>query len=116
MKNFIIALLLTVTASLILQLFLPWYIVAVVAFAVAYFVKQNSFSAFASGFVAVFLLWVLYAYMLSSANENLLATKFATLLPLKGNVTLLLLITGIIGGLVSGFSALTGSLAGKIKA
>jgi hypothetical protein len=115
MKNFLLSLLLTAAAACLLQLFLPWWTIALAAFAVAYFVKQNSFAAFLSAFIAVFLLWVVYAYCLSSANNNLLATKVATLLPLKGNLTALFLSTGLIGGLVSGFAALTGSLTGKLN-
>lgn len=117
MKNFFLALILTAVASLLLQLFLPWWIIAVVAFVVAYFVKQNSFMAFASAFVAVFVLWIAYAYMLSSANDNLLVGKVAELMKAltKGSATILYILTGLIGGLVSGFGALTGSLTGKLK-
>ena len=117
MKNVFLSLLVTTASACVLQLFLPWWTIAVAAFAVAYFVKQNSFAAFLSAFVAVFLLWVVYAYMLSSANENILATKIAELLKqlTKDSVTTLYLITGLIGGLVSGLGALTGSLAAKRK-
>ena len=117
MKNFLLAILLTAIASLLLQLFLPWWIIAVAAFAVAYFIKQNSWLAFLSGFVAVFLLWLVYAYMLSAANENILVVKVAELMKAltKGSITTLYLLTGLIGGLVSGLAALTGSLAAKLK-
>lgn len=115
MKSFFLSILLIAVASFLLELFLPWWIIAVVAFAVTYFIKQNSFAAFLSGFVAVFLSWLVYAYILSGVNDNLLASKVAALLPLHGNVNLLFLVTGLIGGLVSGFGALTGSLAGKIS-
>ena len=117
MKNFLISILLTAAASCLLQLFLPWWIIAVVAFVIAYFVKQNSFMAFLSAFTAIFLLWTIYAYMLSSANDNILLAKVTELMKAltKGSTTTLYLITGVIGGLVSGFGALTGSLAGKLK-
>ena len=117
MKNFFLSFFLTVAASCLLQLFLPWWTIAIAAFAVAYFIKQNSLLAFVAAFVAVFLLWVVYAYMLSSANDNLLVGKVAELLKAitKGKTSTLYIITGLIGGLVSGFAALTGSLAGKMK-
>ena len=117
MKNFLFSLLLTAAASCLLQLFLPWWTIAIAAFAVAYFIKQNSLLAFVAAFVAVFFLWVVYAYMLSSANDNLLVGKVAELLKAltKGKTSTLYIITGLIGGLVSGFAALTGSLAGKVK-
>ena len=117
MKNFLLSIVLTALASILLQMFLPWWIIAAAAFAVAYFAEQNSFPAFLSGFIAVFLLWIVYAYMLSTANDNILVIKVTELLkPLtKGSTTTLYLITGTIGGLVSGFGALAGSFAGKLK-
>jgi len=117
MKNFLLSIIFTAIASLVLQLFLPWWIIAVVAFSVAYLVKQNSFLAFISGFIAIFSLWVIYAYLLSSANDNILVAKVAELMKAltKGSTTTLYIITGLVGGLVSGFGALTGSLAGKLK-
>ncbi len=117
MKNFLLSIILTSIVSLLLQLFLPWWIIAVVAFVVAYFIKQNSIMAFLSAFTAIFLLWTIYAYMLSSANDNILVAKVAELMKAltKGSTTTLYLITGMVGGLVAGFGALTGSLAGKLK-
>ncbi len=115
MRNFFLSLLLTAALSFILQLFLPWWIIAPVAFFFGCFFIQNPLPSFLSGFLAVFLLWTIYAFILSSSNENILATKVANLLPLKGSVTALLLVTGVIGGLVGGFAALSGNLAAKLN-
>ena len=115
MKNFFLALILTAALCFILQLFLPWWVIAVAAFAVAFFIKQKPLAAFGAGFLSVFLLWVVYAFILSSANNNILATKVAELLKaLTGNsVAGLYLLTGTLGGLVSGFAALTGSFSSR---
>ena len=117
MKNFFLSILFTAAASCLLQLFLPWWIIVVVAFTVAYFIQQNSLMAFLSAFIAIFLLWTIYAYVLSSANENILVVKVAELMKAltKASTTTLYIITGLIGGLVSGFAALTGSVAAKLK-
>ena len=114
MKNFIVSVMVIVFASTLLQPFLPWYVIAGVAFGAGYLIKQSAGAAFAAGFVAIFLLWVAYAFVLSHANNDLLARKVATLLPFKGQVYLLIIVTGIIGGLVSGFAALSGRLAARI--
>ena len=114
MKNFLFSAVVIIIGCAVLQPFLPWYTIAVVAFAVGYFVKRSGLAAFAAGFVGVFLLWVAYAFMLSHANNDLLARKVATLLPLHGNVGALLVVTGVVGGLVSGFAALSGRLAAKL--
>src|ERR1043165_7348693 len=117
MKNFILSLIGTALLAGILQLFLPWWIVVVAAFATGFFIQQNGFAAFASSFLAIFLLWIVYAYTLSSANDNILASRVAELFnPItQGSVIGLYLFTGLIGGLASGFGGLTGSLAGKLK-
>ena len=115
MKNFLLSVVVIIIGCALLQPFLPWYVVAMVAFIAGYTVKQNWLSAFASGFAAIFILWVGYAFLLSHANNDLLARKVATLLPLHGHVYLLLIITGVVGGLVSGFAALSGKMAADIK-
>lgn len=117
MKNFFLSILLTAVLSALLQTFLPWWTIAIAALVVAYFLQQKSGLAFVAGFFGVFVLWVGYAYFLSSANDNLLAAKITELLKAltQGSVLGLYLLTGLIGGLVGGFAALSGSLAGKLK-
>jgi hypothetical protein len=115
MKNFFLSVVLTIVLAGVLQQFGPWWFIALAAFAVGYMIKQRAFAAFAAGFTAIFILWAGYAYTLSHANNDLLAKKVAELLPLKGNVLLLLVVTGVVGGLVSGFAALSGNLVRPAK-
>jgi hypothetical protein len=114
MRNFHLSVIIIIVTAAILQQFLPWWIIAVVAFATGYLVQQKSSSAFIAGFISIFLLWVAYAWILSYANNDILAKKVAMLLPLKGHVSFLLIVTGIVGGLVSGFAALSGRLAANV--
>lgn len=114
MKNFILSVLVIIVGAAALQPFFPWYIIAAVAFVTGYLIKQSALTSFLSGFTAIFLLWVVYAFILSNANNDLLAHKVAMLLPLSGNVHLLMLVTGIIGGVVSGFAALSGRFAASL--
>jgi hypothetical protein len=48
------------------------------------------------------------AFWLSNANDFILANKIAVLLPLNGNAFLLILVTGVIGGLAAGISGIFG--------
>lgn len=118
MKNFFLSLILIALASFLLQLFLPWWVIAPVAFVVTYLVKQNGLSAFFAGFLAIFIMWVAYAYKLSSANEHLLAGKVAEVLKqlTGGSLSTLFLLTGLIGGLVAGFAGLSGAMAQGLRA
>lgn len=88
-----------------------------VAFAVGFLVKQNGFASFLSGFAGVFVLWILYAFIQSTANDNLLAHKVAALLQALtfNSLIVLYILTGIIGGLVSGFAALSGRMAARLR-
>lgn len=89
--------------------FLPWYSFVVVAFMVAVLIKQKPAISFLSGFLALFFLWAILALVKDIPNEHLLSTKVANILPLKGNTTLLVVITGLVGGLLGGMAALSGS-------
>lgn len=118
MNNFFLSLVITALLAGIFQLFLPWWTIAIAGFAVAYFMKQNSLPAFFAGFAAVFILWVVYAYLLSAANDHLLVKKVAELMKAltKQNTAALYIITGTVGGLLSGVAAVSGSQAAKLFA
>jgi hypothetical protein len=116
MKNILITILGVGILAAVLEQFFPWWTIAIAGFALGYLVKQGAGYAFLAGFAAIFLLWTVYAYMLSHGNHDILASKVAQLLPMKGHVKVLLLVTGVIGGLVGGFSTLTGNFAAKLPA
>jgi hypothetical protein len=115
--KFFAALLLNILLSYAIGLFtfLPWYSFVFVVFLVSLLVHQKPLMSFVTGFLAVCIVWVVLAILADSANNHILSTKVATILPLKGSYTMLTLITGVVGGLVAGFAALTGSLARKLK-
>ena len=108
--KFIIALILTALLSFAGALFFPWWIIAITSFIVAFFIHQKGYKAFFSGFFALFALWGLQSFFIDRANEHLLATKIANILPLHGSYILLILVTAFIGALVAGMAALSGSL------
>ncbi|HJP64429.1 MAG TPA: hypothetical protein VJ844_13375 [Mucilaginibacter sp.] len=95
--------------SLICSYFLPWWFVAVIAFAAAWFLGKKPGKTFLSGFAAVFAAWVILALFKSIPNDNILATRMAQLFQLP-NWWLLLIVTGFTGGLISGLSALSAVL------
>ena len=87
--------------------FLPWWFVAIEAFVPALFLGKTASRSFWAGFGAVFISWVALVLMKSIPNDNILASRVATLVQLP-NWILLLLVTALIGGLVGGLSALSG--------
>jgi len=108
--KFIASVLLTALLSFALCLFLPWWLIAVAAFVVAVAIPQKAGIAFLSGFLGVFFLWAIMSFMLSNANGHLLAHKVSLLIMHIDSPFLLIMITGLIGGLVAGLGALSGSL------
>ncbi len=94
---------------------LPWWSFAVTSFMVALAIPQKPFKAFITGFLGMFILWVVLSVMKDLANEHILSTKVAQILPLGGSYVVLILLTGILGGLVSGLSALAGSYVRQSK-
>ena len=92
---------------------LPWWSFAVSSLAVSIAIRQRPGRSFLSGFLGLFLLWAGMALVKDAANEHILSAKVATILPLGGSYLVLILVTGIVGGLVSGLAALTGSYLAK---
>lgn len=102
--NFII----TIVLAVILSQFLPWWSVMIAGFVSAVLIPLKKASVFFIPFVAILIFWAVYAFSLSSANDYILAKKIAVLLPLGGNEYLLILFTGLVGGVSAGVSAIFG--------
>lgn len=97
------------------QSMLPWWsIVFVAAFAGALF-EKHGFKSFLMGFFGVLLLWGIYALILNSGNEGILASRMGELMGKLGSMTMIL-VSGIIGGLVGGFGAMTGTFGRRLLA
>jgi hypothetical protein len=111
--KFIVVILLTALLGYAAPLYFPWWSFAVTSFIIALFIHQRAWAAFAATFLGFFLLWGIMALMIDNRNDHLLSQKIATLLPLGGSSFLLISITALIGGLISGFAGLSGSLARK---
>jgi hypothetical protein len=94
---------------------LPWWSFTVTSLLVALAVHQRPGRAFLGGFLGLFLLWAGMALWKDMANEHILSIKVAQVLPMGGSYLVLILVTGIVGGLVSGFAALTGSFMRRSK-
>ncbi len=77
-----------------------------------FFKYENSAASFAAGTAAITLLWSSYAGFLNSMNANQLADQIGVLFKVGSGY--LMPITGLIGGLLGGFGAQTGTLLRKV--
>ncbi len=91
----------------ILQLFLPWYSIAVIPFFMGFLVARKGIAAFFAGFLGIGLLWGLLAWLIHWKSSGILSEKVADLLQ-TGSAGLLILLTAALGGLAGGLWALSG--------
>ena len=109
MKKQLTNFILTIILAIILSMFLPWYAVMAAAFLSGAIVSLKKAATFVVPFLAIALFWIINAWSLSAPNDFTLAKQIAVLLPLEGNVTLLLLVTGLIGGIAGGIAGVFGN-------
>lgn len=105
----LISILVTALLSFVAGIFLPWWTIAVAALIVAVCIHQSPFRSWLTGFLAIFLLWGGLAIWIDIRNLHILSSKLAEILPLGGSSVLLVLITALLGAMVGGMGALTGS-------
>ena len=78
------------------------------ALTTALFMPLKKAAVFFVPFIAILLFWAVYSFILSSANDYTLAKRIAVLLPLGGNPYVLMLVTGLVGGIAAGIAAVFG--------
>lgn len=108
MSKNIINFIATIILAYVLSLILPWWSIMTAALATALFMPLKKAAVFFIPFLAILLFWLVYSFILSNGNDFILAKRIAILLPLGGNPYVLMLVTGVVGGLAAGISALFG--------
>lgn len=105
--KFLVSVLAIAMLSYIGGVYFPWWMIAVAGFVVSLLLPQRPSFAFLSGFTAVFLLWLILALMINNANGGILAGRVGALLGIGKSPVLLAMISGFIGGLVTGLASLS---------
>ena len=105
--KFILQLFGIIILAYVLEIFLPWYSIAVAAFVMGYAVRSKV--NFLAGFLAIALLWTIKAWLIDSGSESDLADRVAHIFSLTGKEWLMV-VMAFLGGLVGGFAALAGAL------
>ncbi len=99
--------LLILLISLVVQLFGPWYFIVPVAYLATLFFGKSASGSFWQALGAIAILWGTYATYLHLYGEGIITHRIAGMfgLPIP---ELLIPITMLTGGLVSGLAALSG--------
>ena len=108
MSKNIINFIATIFIAILLSLLLPWWSVMTAALTTALFIPLKKAAVFLVPFLAIFLFWFVYSFILGNANDFTLAKRISVLLTLGGNPYVLIIVTGIVGGLAAGISAIFG--------
>lgn len=103
----ILAALLILILSFIAEMFLPWWSIATVAFAVGFVKTATGWKSFWAGFLGVGFLWWMTSGTIHIRTNGILTSKVGEMLTLPLPI-LVILITGLVGGLVGGLAASSG--------
>lgn len=90
-------------------LYFPWWSIAIAAFLVAALIPQTPLVSFVTGFLALFLLWGILSFWISTNNNDILAHRVSLLIFNTDNPFLLIISSAFTGALVAGFASLTAS-------
>ncbi len=106
-----IAIILAIIAlSFISGPWLPWWTIAPISAVVCFLLRARPVVAIVEGFLAGLLLWGGLAFFQDQANEHILSSQIGVLFNGLSSL-MVVLVTGIIGGLVSSLGAWTGASA-----
>lgn len=92
---------------------LPWWSFVVTNFIIALAIPQKPLVSFLTGALGVGAIWEGLATGIDMANNHLLSSKVAQILPLNGSYVLLIVITALIGFLLGGMASLTAAYLRK---
>ena len=108
MKKYLLYFILILVLAAIVQLFLPWWSMPLLAIILAYTLNVKPAPAFLGGFLAAALLWGAYALYINMANDGIMSNRIGQLFGgLGGNV--MVIISAVFGGVFTGLAGLVGS-------
>jgi hypothetical protein len=94
-------------ASFLLQLVLPWWLIVIIAFITCGLIGKTGKVSFWQPFLAIALLWTAMALFKSLPNQNLLASRVASMLGLQ-LWWWIMVISSVLGAVVAGISGYFG--------
>jgi hypothetical protein len=103
--RFPVQIMVIVILGFFMELFLPWWSVAIAAFAGGLLITTHM--NFLGGFIAIGLLWLVKALIADLSTDSALADNVARIFMLY-HKSVLFLVTFLLSGLIGGFAAMTG--------
>lgn len=109
MKNSILGIITIMLLGLFVHQFTPWWSIVFVSAIVGGIFNNHAGKSILFGFVGVFLLWGIAAYQMDVGNESILSSRMEEIFDAN-----MILVTALLGGLLGGMGALTGTLGQRI--
>lgn len=91
------------------QFYLPWWSAVAVALAVEALLGKANATAFFSGFYGIAIPWMILAGYINHHNESLLSVQILQMFKLPPYGFVMVVVTGLLGGLIGGFASVVGS-------
>ncbi len=108
MKTFLVGMLTLMLCTWLTVKFFSWYAPIFPAILIGYVMNWKSGKAFLSGLLAAFILYIVIAFFMDRSNDHILSARIGQLFSGIGG-TILILLTGITGGILVGTSAAVGA-------
>lgn len=90
------------------QVYLPWWIIGIVALLVEVTVGKGDATKFYSGFYGVAIPWIALAAYIDYNSDSILTVRILEMFKLPTYGFVMVIITGLLGGLVGGLSSTVG--------
>jgi hypothetical protein len=113
--KFILSILLVALVTYAIGIYgtLPWWSFVVTNLIIAIALPIKPMQSFIAGALGVGALWAGLAFGIDMANNHILSSKVAQILPLGGSYIALIIVTAIVGAILGGLASLTGSFVRK---
>ncbi|HAP68930.1 MAG TPA: hypothetical protein DCR04_04275 [Flavobacteriales bacterium] len=107
--NLLIRIVLIVVLSAVAQTYFPWWSAVVVALIVETVLGKGSNStSFFSGFYGLAIPWMVLALYIDNKSESVLSIRILELFQLPQFRVVIIVLTGLVGGLVGGLGSVAG--------
>ncbi len=104
--NFILRILITGISTYYISSFFPWWLIIFIPFILGLIFDDNYISHFLSSFIGVSVSWFFLLLGMEYQTEAILSSKIIQILNINSTNSLII-ISAVIGGVVSGLSSIT---------
>ena len=104
--NFILRILITGISTYYISSFFPWWSIILIPFILGLIFDDNYISHFLSSFIGVSVSWFFLLLGMEYQTEAILSSKIIQILNINSTNSLII-ISAVIGGIVSGLSSIT---------